>query len=212
MAVKSFVWNFSLNVESLAAIKELDLSAYAVDPKLKWERRFFWQEEDEITLVGLPESFLNFDEYRFKKRHDCYILNIPNHRNVKIRNQKIANKPLLIEENNLFGYAKKEKFAFEAPESQAIVPELTAWDSKIPIQSYLSEYYTLVPTYKEAFIYTLCPDLKARFELTRIKLGTKHYFSFCVEAKNKALVQRLSDTMAPNQIAKDYLQFIEEVR
>lgn len=177
----------------------------------KWEKRFFWDASEKITLKGLGESFLSFDRYKFKARQDCYFLSSLHHKNVKIRREKLAHKPLLERRDGVSCYAKKQKFDLQevTPELLALFPHLAEWDQKSSIKETLLKNTPSVLIQKEAFIYVFKHDFWGKFELSRLWVKGRPFLSFCLEAREKKIVQDLTDQILPGQTPMDYIHFLK---
>lgn len=208
MTSKPLVWNFSLHDDS-NPVSRIDFQSFEPDSKVKWEQRFFWTQDSTIEISGLSHDFLHLAKYQFKTRQDTYILKEPDKPNIKLRNHKIAYKPFLCVEDQVYGYAKKQKFEPSDPKLIQLLPKLEGWDQTSSIETYLPKHYPLVETYKEAFILELDHKLKAKVEFARMTLQAHPFYSFCIEAKSKALVKHIRAQMLNHSTPISYPQFIE---
>lgn len=209
MQSRKLVWQFWSDKDAPTALPQ-NYDRYSISDDTKWEQRFFWRHDAPITLNGFHGSELEVTGFRFKRKEDVYILT-PNRHNIKIRNDKIAYKPLLSTTDQVYAYGKKQKFKAPSPELAKLLPIMHKWDPQVPLKTFLQAHFTLVPTYKETYSKLLHKNLKAKVELARVEIAGISYLSFCIEAKNLELVKELGQTLVPDQTPIDFIEFIEKI-
>lgn len=207
------VWNFSIEFNSAPSVADLSLEAKQADGQLAYEKRFFWPAAEEVVIRGLQKKHLHFAHYTFKQRQDCYLLDPSLEANVKIRNGKIHYKALDKMLGDVACFAKKQKFVPHEKEAELLklLPPLAHWTQGDDLHHFLQQHYQLLDTNKEAFILKIDSHLGAKLEFARITVASKDYLSFCVEAKNQAVVDSLSKILIPNQPALTYIQFLKSI-
>jgi len=211
-----FLWNFSLECTEHCVLNSnfSDFEDLSLEAPKKWEKRFFWDATENITLKCLGDHFLNFNKYKFKSREDCYFLSPTHNKNIKFRHRKLAYKPLLETSERMFCYDKKVKFDLvnASPDLCILFPELSCWNQETSIREFLMEKNESMTVYKEAFIYVFSERFSGKFELSRILVNGNWFLSFCLEAKNKKLVKYLTDQILPDEQSIDYISFLKDLK
>ena len=100
---KRLVWNFEINSDT--ALQIPGTNSLVISPN-RWESRFFWTDDQIITLHGLNDSFLALSHYQIKHRQDTYYLLPDTNYNLKVRNDKLFYKPILIKNHQAVAYGK----------------------------------------------------------------------------------------------------------
>ncbi len=200
-----FVWNFEINNDKPLVIP----SAGSIEQDQKrWESRYFWPDEQIITLHGLPDSFLKLSQYNIKDRKDIYFL-LPNtDYNLKIRHEKLFYKPILMKYPHAIAYDKKIKL-----EEQALGVKLPGCEEK-DAQTLIARIRAegvQVSVEKEALIYQFDTTPITKIELARLYIANKTYFTASIESKALLLVDSIARQLLGHLPASDYVTFLKEI-
>lgn len=201
---KRLVWNFEIDPTPSLQLPE---SKGASSPEeLRWESRYFWPENERITLHGLPEPFLELSRYRIKHKEDTYHLLENAEYNLKMRRDQLFYKPLLITEGNLYAYGKKINLA-EYPTNTPL-PQASEIDAAT-LAKRVQQESKPVQVIKEALIYRLLPDPKTKLELSWLRIAERTYFSVSVESTSQFLVKSLATQIVRSGKATNYVSFLK---
>lgn len=210
MVDRHFIWNFFLNGAS-GGLENIFLSRMPPsEDGLKWEARFFFSEEEDVTINALDARFLWCSQYRFTTHKDVYLLHPSHEENIKFRKKSLVYKPRAHEEGGLCAYRKKERYTGKEIASflAQSFPDLSIDPSGLCREA-LGITYPRVGVYKEALIHSF-PSVKgAKIELSRIACLGKIFTSVCIETKSKVLTQTLRAALLPEASTMHYLEFIK---
>lgn len=197
------LWNFEINPASAPLPLTMD-SANAAAPYLKWEARFFWPETSIITLQGLDQRYLSLSQYRYKHREDTYFLSAPLTFNVKQRGDNLIYKPLLAEADGLCGFDKKINL-HATPNDSLLpgIPQITVAELLLLLRK-----ATPITVNKEVVLYRFSTTPVVKLELSRLNVGTKTYFSVCLESSSAALIKEISEHLLPKELSCHYMSFL----
>lgn len=200
-----FVWNFEFT--TTAAVEFPHLAAQRQDEK-KWERRFFWSEEEIISLFNIDNSLLDLANYHQKHKEDNYFI-LPNYNyNIKLRRHELLYKPILDQNLSAVGFGHKinlENIALltDIDEQERLHLEHIAQKAR---QDGIEVFVK-----KESFVYKFSTTPSVKLELARLEVQNKIYFSACVEGKSLPLVEFLSDRLLGKQISCEYVTFLKKI-
>ena len=169
---KSLIWNFEIiNTPAEAPYDRLK----ATHDPLQWEARYFWPENQKITLHGLDESYLNLSRYTYKHREDTYMLLDNGDLNIKKRRNNLFYKPnigtlpdpLL---GPLYGFGKK--INLHTYPADALIPEHQIINTTELLKQLLTA--KTITVNKELVIYTFHSNPPIQLELSRLTIKEKH--------------------------------------
>jgi hypothetical protein len=200
---KRLVWNFEINNESLLILP----TDVAEEPELlKWEARYFWEEESLITLRGLNDTFLDLSLYKIKQRQDRYYLISNQDFNVKQRRNELLYKPLIENSPACQGFGKKITLSNHS--SLGIIPGIIPIDSD-SLRSLIHFDSTEIYVEKTALIYKFAIEPRIKLELARLKITDKIYYSVCIEGTSKKLVTYISKHLLNQDVSCGYVAFLK---
>lgn len=201
---KRLVWNFEIEGKQADQFPHLPPQERE---DIRWEARFFWQEESIITLHGLGEDFLNLGHYQCKQRLDKYHLLEDFTYNIKFRREELVYKPLLAVQGTLQGFGKKIDLQQADPDNQlAGEPAISARELLQHIHA--NQRTTTVEKVALIYKFTSVPTIK--LELSRLKIDAQTYFSACIEGRSANLVQIICDHIFKQQKTTDYVHFLKQ--
>ena len=197
------VWNFEFST-----IKETPLIGLIdqAHDDLKWERRFFWSEDQIISLCNIDNTLLDLANYQQKHKEDYYYLLPDCNYNIKLRHNELLYKPVVQQTSSAIGYGMKinlEARTIQNPDTDCINIEIIAQQAR--------EHGTRVFVKKEAFIYKFPTDPNIKLELARLEVNDKVYFSACIEGKSLYLVETLSELLLGKQVSCEYVTFLKNI-
>ena len=201
---KRLIWNFEIDSTNSLQLPENNDAFSPEEPR--WESRYFWPEDERITLYGLSESFLELSRYRIKHREDTYHLLQNFEYNLKIRRDQLFYKPLLTIEGNLYAYGKKinlAEFPANTPLPQSSEADAATLTKRVQLES------KPVRVIKEALIYRLVPNPKTKLELSWLRIASRAYFSVSIESPSKFLVKSLATQIVRSDKATNYISFLK---
>lgn len=199
-----FIWGFQFTETAIGQWPPL-LSA---NDSNKWESRYFWNDNQLVSLTGLPLTLLSLTHYKIKSRHDSYI--VINDTNIKLRKQKIHVKPLIEKENDSFCYAKKREIPLhDADEIATIIPEIKQWNGQQDIEEFLSEHYSVFIVDKDVLIHQI--NDTTRLEFSRIRVNSHFYCSLSIETRSRQDLEKLVKLIIPQQKAQSYTEFLNNL-
>lgn len=189
------VWNFEVSATSAFSLAQLHEEQ---QDTLKWEARFFWPEEDIITLYAIDDSLHNLAFYKQKHREDEYYLLPTLHYNIKRRRNELLYKPIVSQSNFATGFGSKIRLD---EDNTALLDEMRGQIAHAQV----------VPVVKDAFIYPFKTVPTVKLELARLEVANKVYFSACVEGRSAFLVEQISKHLLGGRISCDYVSFLKDI-
>ena len=206
---KRLIWNF----EILSTQAELTPGGLisALSP-LQWEARYFWPENEVVTLHGLDDNYLNLSYYTYKHREDTYFLLDTLAINIKKRHDQLFYKPMLAKLDGhlldgINGFGKK--INLHTYPTETLLPGLPTMNS-VQILDLLQKAKTINVT-KELVIYDFPSSPIIKLELSRLTINTKNYFSLCLQGKSADLIQKLGALLLKNQVSCQYVNFLKRI-
>lgn len=200
---KRLVWNFEINTDSPLQI----YSTEDVEPsQARWESRFFWPDDQIITLNGLDDSLRELSRYQIKHREDIYFLLPKNDYNIKLRREQLFYKPILMKKTQVIGYGKKIKLEEQSPHDQ-----LPGCDEK-DVQALITRIHSQgkkIKVVKEALIYTFETTPTTKLELAWLHIANKAFFSVSIESHAMQLVESITRQLLGDLCACDYISFLK---
>ncbi|KTD13590.1 hypothetical protein Lgra_0882 [Legionella gratiana] len=199
------IWNFEFTPK-----KSLPLATYvdSKDDHIKWEARYFWQDNKPIILNTIDPSLLDITHYKQKHKEDYYYLLPEQNYNIKKRRNQLLYKPLLQKTDSAFGFGTK--ILLSTPQDSLHQTELTDPDL-LKIMHQVTNESIEVPVKKEAFIYSFSTQPKIKMELARLDIFDKVYFSVCIEGRSLYLVETISKYLLEEQVSCEYVTFLKSL-
>lgn len=170
---------------------------------LKWETRFFWPEEQIISLTAIDDGMLDLAKYHQKHKDDHYYLLPETHCNIKRRRGELLYKPIHKQTTSAVGFGMK--IDLEHPPAHEDSDELRELARKV------NERGIEVHVKKEAFIYKFPTHPHVKLELARLEVNNMVYFSACIEGKSLYLVETLSELLLGKQVSCEYVTFLKNI-
>lgn len=202
---KRFVWNFEINTDNKLKIPAVE--NFIQSPN-HWESRFFWPQDQVITLHGLNEEFLQLSHYQIKHRHDTYYL-LPNaDYNLKTRHDQLFYKPILMKKPQAIAYGKKIKLDDEAANLQ--FPGYEGKDVTALI-SHIKRQGKKITVEKEALIYRFETIPTIKLELAWLYVANTSYLSASIESRSFSLVESMTRQLLGDLPTSDYVSFLGEI-
>ena len=202
---KRLVWNFEINADNplqVASVADIDSN------QARWESRFFWPDDEIITLHGLDDNFRELSRYQVKHREDTYFL-LPNtDYNLKLRREQLFYKPLLMKKPHAIGYGKKIKLEEQPPKEQ--LPGCEAKDT----QAFMEQIHRegkRIKVEKEALIYTVETTPITKLELAWLHVANKAYFSASIESRSIRWVESITKQLLGDLFTCDYVTFLKNI-
>lgn len=182
----NLIWNFKIKGQHNLAI-----SIPTFEPHdLKWEARFFWNDQQDILLNNLD---IDISKSRLKTTRDIYYL-LPNKSyNLKCRHGIIYYKPLLHDKAGIKAYGRK-----------------TPLSSDDPLQQEIRQQGKEVHINKQRVSYQFATSPKLKIEFAKLTISDRHYFSLCIESRSFTLVQTLKEQLLNEQNSCDYITFLTQ--
>lgn len=184
------VWNFECS--TIKPLSLTQLPSEKAEP-FKWEARFFWPQDEIITLNVTDESLLDLSLYKQKHRDDVYYLVPDQPYNIKKRRNEILYKPLV--KQAPFGLAFESKLVLDDASKASLGVDKAR----------------LVPVVKDAFIYSFKTEPTIKLELARLTVANTIYFSACIEGRSANLVEQLTKHSLGEKVSCDYVTFLTGV-
>lgn len=198
--IERLVWNFEYSTDKLLSVSTLKEESADESSDLKWEARFFWPQNEIITLCATDDSLLDLTQYKQKHREDTYYL-VPNtNYNIKHRRNELLYKPIINQTDFATSFAPKINLSGASKNNPAL--------EKIRKQT---ENAAIVQVIKEAFIYKFNTIPATKLELARLKVANTVYFSACIEGKSASLVQQISKHLLGGHFSCDYVTFLKTI-
>lgn len=192
------IWNFEFTPQTASLPAELFIKREPED--VKWESRFFWPNDEIITLNTLDNSLLDITNYQQKSREDAYYLLTDSDYNIKRRRNELMYKPRVQQTPQALAFGSKIKID-NLDESAA--PQL----KKIAQQ--VAQHGVEVKVKKVAFIYKFATTPTIKLELAHLEVHNQIYFSACIEGKSLFLVEHITERLLGKQDSCDYVTFLK---
>ena len=202
---KRLIWNFEINPDNqfqLPTISSVELN------NLRWESRFFWPEDDIIVLNGLNSNFLNLSSYEIKHKKDIYYL-LPNaDYNLKIRQNELYYKPVIIKESEALAFGKKIKLNEQDKDRKLPGCEEKSVGSLL---ADIKKHGKTIEVDKEAISYKFITSPSTKLELSRLKVESNIYFSASIESYSRVLVEKTTKQLLGSINTSDYVKFLKRI-
>lgn len=202
---KRLIWNFEIQ-----SAPSIDFSGLSPEEKgaVRWEARYFWNDQDTITLSGLEERFLDLSHYSYKKHHDRYFLLHEFDGNIKSRHDQLVYKPLVKRVDDYCGFEKKIVIDEDSPDIVVATHlELTTGE----LFNYIKTN-TPVTVDKVAATWSITTLPKTKLELSRLIINKKTYFSLCIEGRSLSHVSTISKVIIKEKAAENYVDFLKKIQ
>lgn len=199
---KRLVWNFEINTDQPLQLP----GPSSIEPNQpRWESRFFWPDDQIITLRGLSNTFLELSQYQIKHREDTYYL-LPNtNYNIKTRREQLFYKPIVMKKANAIAYGKKIKLEEHA--ANMPVPGCEEQDAQTLI-AHIHSKGIKINVVKEALIYTFDTTPTTKLELAMLYVAKKAYFSVNIESRSIQTVELITQRLLGKVSTCDYVAFL----
>ena len=202
---KRLVWNFEINTENPVALPQ---AHHFIETPNRWESRFFWPNNEVITLRGLNHNFLNLSEAQIKHRSDTYYV-LPNtDYNLKLRHDQLLYKPILMKKSIAIAYGKKIKL-------EASVPglELPGCDTHnvAALIAHIKDHAVKINIEKEALIFRFDTAPISKLELAWLTVANESYFSASIESRAFSIVESLTQQLIGDMPTSDYVTFLQGI-
>jgi len=206
MMNKRLIWNFEINSDKPLQIKPTENPATESG---RWESRFFWPDDQIITLHGLSDHFRELSHYKIIHKEDTYFL-LPNEEfNFKLRKDQLFYKPILLKQSDAVAYGKKITLDDQPPEMT--LPGFGSQTIGTLLSRIKSEGVRLFVE-KEALIYYFDSNPRCKFELAWLRVNKIAFFSVSIESKALPIVESIRKQMIQNKIASDYITFLRGLK
>ncbi len=198
------VWNFEFSTKKLLPLPN---KVNESDP-LKWEIRYFWSEDQIISLHLLDNSLLDLANYQQKHKEDYYYLLPDCSYNIKRRRNEMLYKPVLKHATHAIGYGTK--INLEAVDDYPDHEPATILKLQKIVRK-AREKGLEVCVKKESFTYKFATTPNVKLELARLEVNNKVYFSVCIEGKSLYLVETINEYLLDKQVSCDYVTFLKSI-
>lgn len=199
---KRLVWNFEINTDN--PIK-LPHAHHFIETPNRWESRFFWPDNEMITLRGLNHNFLKLSEAQVKHRSDTYYV-LPNKDyNLKLRHNQLLYKPIIMKQSIAIAYGKKIKL-----EASALGLELPGCDTHniSALIAHIKDNAVKINIEKEALIFRFDTTPLTKLELAWLTIANKSYFSASIESRAFSVVESMTQQLIGERPTSDYVTFL----
>lgn len=197
------VWNFEFSGTNLIPLPHLITDK---EETIKWEKRFFWSQEQIIQLCNIDNALLNLANYQQKCKEDDYYLLANSHENIKQRHNELIYKPILQQTKTATGYGPKinldQELRDSANNKKSVALAALAQEAR--------QHGIQIFVKKEVFSYKFPSIPPIKLELARLEIKNQIYFSACMEGKSLFLVEYLSDHLLGRQNSCDYVTFLKK--
>ena len=200
---KRLVWNFEINTDNPLITP---VSNTLERTEEKWESRYFWPDDQVITLHGLNDSFLALSRYKIKHREDTYYVLPHADYNLKIRHNQLFYKPVLLKKGQAIAYGKKIKLEEQNP--NIALPGCAEINTK-KLLARINNEGIQMKVEKEALIYTFETTPAAKLELAWLHVSGKGFYSVNIEAHSIQWVDVLTKQILGHLLACDYVTFLK---
>lgn len=203
--MQRLVWNFEFS--SGQTIPLTTLGNYVQD-KLKWEKRYFWPEDQIIRLNSIDNSLLNLANYQQKHKEDYYYLLPDSDHNIKRRRNELLYKPLIKQSGSALGFGAKINLEdTQYVSSQDNIDPMNLQD----LFKKVKKKGIVVFVKKEAFVFKFPTTPTVKLELARLEVNNTVYFSACVEGRSLNLVETISELLFGKQASFEYVTFLKKI-
>lgn len=203
--MQRLVWNFEFS--SGQTIPLTTLGNYVQD-KLKWEKRYFWPEDQIIRLNSIDNSLLNLANYQQKHKEDYYYLLPDSDHNIKRRRNELLYKPVIKQSGSALGFGAKINLEdTQYVSSQDNIDPMNLQD----LFKKVKKKGIVVFVKKEAFVFKFPTIPTVKLELARLEVNNTVYFSACVEGRSLNLVETISELLFGNQASFEYVTFLKKI-
>lgn len=203
--MQRLVWNFEFS--SGQTIPLTTLGNYVQD-KLKWEKRYFWPEDQIIRLNSIDNSLLNLANYQQKHKEDYYYLLPDSDHNIKRRRNELLYKPVIKQSGSALGFGAKINLEdTQYVSSQNNIDPMNLQD----LFKKVKKKGIVVFVKKEAFVFKFPTIPTVKLELARLEVNNTVYFSACVEGRSLNLVETISELLFGNQASFEYVTFLKKI-
>jgi hypothetical protein len=197
------VWNFEFSSNKPPPLTRLEIKN---KEDLKWEARFFWPDDQIITLYAVDKASLDLALYEQKHKEDDYYLLPDSNYNIKLRRNELLYKPILKQTPYATGFGAKTNLSTITCHSNEQNQSTLNLDK---VMQQAKELGTVVHVKKESFIYKFQTSPTIKLELARLEVHDKVYFSACVEGRSLYLVEKISEHLLDKQVSCDYVTFLK---
>lgn len=198
------VWNFEFSTKKTLPLFD---RLYESDD-LKWEIRFFWPEDQIISLYNIDNSLLDIANYQQKHKEDYYYLLPDCNYNIKRRRNELLYKPILNHSTNAIAFGPKinletvKDYPNQEPGTTLKLQNILCQTQEKGAEIYVK---------KEAFIYKFATTPSIKLELARLEVNNKVYFSACIEGKSLYLVETIAEHLLDKQVSCEYVTFLKNI-
>lgn len=199
------IWNFEFFPS-----KQIPLIAKEVKThdELKWEKRYFWTEDEIIHLNNIDNELLDLANYQQKHKEDCYYLLPQQNLNIKRRKNELLYKPVIKRDGSIIGFGPK--INLESVTTSAENPESKLIEFNEIIREVKSKGIKVFVK-KESFTFKFSTKPNIKLELARLEVNNRMYFSACIEGRSRELVKIISDLLLTKQKASEYVGFLKSI-
>jgi len=198
---QKLIWNFECSTTKESTP---NLSDSRGKDDLKWEVRFFWPEDQVITIHLFDNSLLDISLYEHKHREDEYYI-FPNEPiNIKRRRNKLLYKPIVKHSGNAIGFGSKINL-------EALPEKLSNKSHLNDILRQIKSHPHIIHVKKEAYIYKLPTSPGIKLELARLQVSDQVYTSICIEGRSLKLVETISEYLLGQYVSCDYVTFLKKI-
>lgn len=199
------VWNFEFSKN-----KPLSLDKLASSDKedIKWESRFFWSDNQAITLNATDNSLLTLTNYKQKQKKDYYYLLPNSNLNIKRRGQKLLYKPIKAQSPVAIGFGPKinlDEVKTNPNSSEDLSNQL------LNILNQTEKTGIEICVKKESFTYKFPTTPPIKLELAKLEMENHVYFSACIEGRSLYLVKLIKEHLLGMQVSCDYVTFLKNI-
>ncbi|KTD52836.1 hypothetical protein [Legionella quateirensis] len=200
------VWNFEFSTTKTIPLTDLITDE---QDEIKWERRFFWSEDEIIHLTCIDNSLLDLANYHQKHKEDSYYLLPDSNLNIKLRRNELLYKPILQHTPSATGFGTKINLDTIHDQTDTAEDVNSDYLGSIALEARQKGIEVLVR--KEAFIYKFPTIPHIKLELARLEVKEHVYFSACIEGKSLYLVELLSEHLLGKQVSCEYVSFLKNI-
>jgi hypothetical protein len=198
------VWNFEFSQKQI-----LPLSQMVTKPEhLKWEIRYFWHEDQIISLYNIDDDLLDISHYKQKNKDDYYYLLPDCNYNIKNRRNELLYKPILNQSTHVIGFGAKINL-YTLNDYPNLEPANVQHLQNLLLQ--IQKEGKEIHVKKESFSYKFATTPIIKLELARLEVNNKVYFSVCIEGKSLYLVETVNANLFDIQIPCDYVTFLKNI-
>lgn len=208
---KRFIWQFELALQAQPFWQSFASEQVQQQAGVSYEQRFFWSEQEVISLAGLTEKALSLASYQIETKRDIYLLNT-SFENIKLRKHKLHIKQRHQQLGKTAAYHQKQKhhISKDGPfvQSALQLPFTLAQDKRQARQQILASCAHLIVD-KEALLLETGRDSKLSIEFARIQLSEKVAYSLAIESLVAQEVTAAVAAMVINKAPQTYPEFLQ---